>query len=553
MRATRYYLSLVAFFTGITVAPTFDFSYPTFSWLLVLAIVAALTWRRTEGGVALVWLSVSLILTFFVLGAWRFSFHDEQFGQSVLQAEVGKEVVLEGAVMREPEVRETSLHLYVKVGDDTVLVTTDRYATFTYGDVVRIEGLLEEPDSFTTEFGRTFDYPRYLLVRDVEYLVRLGEVAVLGQGEGNHVIAVLLSIKQRFLKALNKSLPEPESGLGAGVLLGVKQALGESLERAFRETGIIHIVVLSGYNIMLVVTFITFIFGSFFSLRTRVIGSLLAIACFAIMVGLSATVLRACVMAAILLIAQVAHRRYMALRALMLAGFIMLMINPYLLNYDIGFQLSFVATLGLILLSPYVEQVCFWAPKRFAVREFLAATISTQIAVLPLLMFHIGEVSLVSVVVNLLVLPIVPIAMMLSFLVGVIALVFPTFAWMLSPFAYASLHYIVVIASKFATLPLAAVPVPEFSLVGLGLFYSLYALVMWYLLLKYPIDKPSISENGEAFVLEGPKSSAFTDTSLSGWTIVEEIDDILERQSEQKSTAASKAAVPDSDTPIFFR
>jgi competence protein ComEC len=544
MRATLYYLGLVAFFLGIAFGPAFDWSYPTLSWLLVLAAVAALTWRRTDGAPAMVWLSASVMLAFFVLGAWRFSFHDEQLGRSLLQSKVGNEVVMEGVVRREPEMRETSLHLYVKTAEDTILVTTDRYTAIQYGDVVKVQGVLSEPDSFVTELGRTFDYPRYLQVREVEYMIRFAEVAVVAEGEGSHIVSYLLSLKSRFLNALNAALPEPEAGLGAGVLLGVKQALGDELERAFRQTGIIHIVVLSGYNIMLVVTFITFVFGSFLSLRARVIGSLFAIAAFAVMVGFSATVLRACVMAAILLIAQVAHRRYLALRALMLAGFIMLMLNPYLLLYDIGFQLSFVATLGLILLSPYVERICFWAPKRFAIREFLAATISTQVAVLPLLMFHIGEVSLVSVIVNLLVLPVVPIAMLLSFIVGLVALILPTFAWIISPLAYASLHYVVVIASKFAAIPLAAVPVPEFSFVGVAILYALYVVALWYLIDRYPLSS-STSKSGKPM----PTTSA-VETDLSSWTIVEEADGLPE---DKTKVGATKRPAPTDDIPIFFR
>jgi competence protein ComEC len=544
MRATRYFLSLVAFVLGIALAPVVNLSYPTLLWLLLLSVIAALMWRRVPSEHGTMWLYASLFLAFFVLGAWRFAIHETSFDASVLQSQVGDPVSLEGVVQREPEQRETSLHLYVDTGSDTVLVTTDRYASIAYGDVVSVEGTLRVPESFTTDLGRTFDYPRYLQVRDVEFMISFAEVSVVRVGEGNWIITSLLGLKNRFLVALGTALPEPEAGLGAGVLLGVKQALGESLERAFRETGIIHIVVLSGYNIMLVVTFITFVLGSFLSLRARVITSLLAIAAFALMVGLSATVLRACLMAAILLIAQVAHRQYLALRALMLAGAVMLMINPYLLLYDIGFQLSFVATLGLILLTPYIERLCFFLPNRLSLRQFLAATVSTQIAVLPLLMYHIGEVSVVGVLVNLLVLPMVPVAMLLAFAVGVTSWLLPLITPLLSIFAYGSLHYIVVIASKFAALPFAAVPIPQFSLLGVVILYALYAVVLWYLIVRYPL----LSSTSKS-VMQLPAATT-VETDLSAWTIVEEADGSPEYKTK---VGAVKLPVPTDDTPIFFR
>ena len=132
----------------------------------------------------------------------------------------------------------------------------------------------------------------------------------------------------------------------------MKRALGKDLEEVFRTVGIIHIVVLSGYNIMIVADAIMRVLALFFFPRTRLIIGVGTIALFAILVGLSATVVRASMMAALVLIARGTGRQYAVLRALAFAGTVMLLINPYLLVYDPVFQLSFLATLGLILLSP---------------------------------------------------------------------------------------------------------------------------------------------------------------------------------------------------------
>jgi len=150
------------------------------------------------------------------------------------------------------------------------------------------------------------------------------------------------------MRSIEAVIPEPQVGLAEGLLLGVKQALGDELEVVFRKTGIIHIVVLSGYNVMLVVIFITYVLSYVLPYRARVPFGILAIVCFAVLVGLSATVVRASIMASLILFARATGRTYAVMRALCFAGVIMVLINPYLLVYDVGFQLSFLATLGLI-------------------------------------------------------------------------------------------------------------------------------------------------------------------------------------------------------------
>ncbi len=529
MKATRYYLSLVAFVLGIAFASLFTPSQSTLMWLLFGAVGAALLWRLQCDERKVGWLYASLILAFFVCGAWRFIAYESTFGQSVFQTQVGQLVTLTGVVVREPEQRESSLRLYLKSGVDIILVTTDRYRTVAYGDELSVSGVLKEPTSFTTELGRTFNYPEYLKVREVEYVISFAEVSVMARNQGNPALAQILEFKQRFLKSLNEALPEPMSGLAAGVLLGVKQALGEELERAFRETGIIHIVVLSGYNIMLVVSFITFVLGSVLSRQTTAVLSICAIAGFALMVGLSATVLRACLMAGILLLAQVVGRRYLALRALLLVGVIMLYINPYLLLYDIGFQLSFMATLGLILLSPYIERIATIVPSIFSLRQLFAATVSTQITVLPLLLFHIGEASFVGIVVNLLVLPLVPFAMLFSCALGLINLALPLLTPVCAVLAYTALAYIIVVAEFFASLPVAALTISEFTLPALMVSYAGLVILVGYLLNRYPLGR----EPGE-------ERSHSMSESLVGWTIEEENDSDAVTQGIQKNIGHPK-------------
>jgi competence protein ComEC len=234
---------------------------------------------------------------------------------------LGQEVELTGVVVKEPDERAAITNLEVRLeNEEKILVSVDKHERVSYGDKLVVKGKLEQPKNFVTDFGREFDYQGYLKARGILYRISFAEVEVVEERVGNWFIYSLLQFKQSFMSNLERLIPEPAVGLGEGLLLGVKSALGEDLESAFRKTGLIHIVVLSGFNVMLVVMFIMFILKSVFRPWWRFVFGVVAIFCFALLVGLSATVVRASIMAVILLWAQVTGRIYFVLRGLLVAG-----------------------------------------------------------------------------------------------------------------------------------------------------------------------------------------------------------------------------------------
>ncbi len=469
----------------------------------VLSLVLALVWRRNDGAISAPGvLLASLIVCFFCIGVVRTEIYSWQFNSSILEQSVGTEITFTGTVVKEPDIREKSLLLYVENETDRILVSTDRFQNIAYGQEVVVTGVLKKPEVFTTDLGRTFDYPAYLKAKGVEYSVSFAEVETLDSTLGNILVSGLLRVKHAFMNRLETVLPEPQVGLAEGLLLGVKQALGSDVEEHFRRTGIIHIVVLSGYNVMLVVAFFLFVLSFFLSPRKRMIGGIIAITCFALLVGLSATVVRASIMAGLLLLAQGLGQQYHVMRALFFAGALMLLLNPYLLLYDIGFQLSFMATLGLLFFTPHFESTIATQGSKIKITDFFWATLATQIAVLPLLLFHIGEVSLIAVVVNVLVLPVVPIVMLMTFITGIIAFVSLPLASVVGFATNVLLGYILFVARWFAELPFAAVSVPEFSAWGVLFMYGALGIIVWRL------KKPKVHNEFADWVIEEEKTSS---------------------------------------------
>jgi len=279
----------------------------------------------------------------------------------------------------------------------------------------------------------------------------------------------------------------------------------------------------------LVVGFFWWLSSWVLPLRGRIVFGLIGITLFALLVGLSATVVRASIMAGLLLVGKLLGRTHDVLRALLFAAMIMVLVNPYILLYDIGFQLSFMATLGLVLVLPQFESTLATNSTQLKFRDLLFATVVTQIFVLPLLMYHIGEVSLVSVLVNMLVLPMVPVAMLLTFITGLVGAVSIPLGSLIGLLAYLPLQYIIVVAELFAAFPLAVVTIPDISVWAVVGMYVLIGGVytMWRKSRQVSVMEP-VTDMQE----------------VRGWQVVDE--------SEIQTGKESSDSLPGA-TPIFFR
>jgi competence protein ComEC len=342
---------------------------------------------------------------------------------------------------------------------------------------VALVGTLEKPENFKTDTGREFNYRMYLAKDSIYYVLSYAEVAVVSHGNGNPVVGTLLSVKRSFLERLQRVLPEPQVSLMGGLLVGATESFSDELEHAFRETGIIHIVVLSGYNVTLVAEAIMRALA-FLPLAANMTFGAIGIALFAIMTGASATVVRASIMALIVLFARAYGQTYDMTRALFLAGLFMVLHNPYIVVYSPSFQLSFLATLGLIWLSPLIERTFHFVPTHLGIREFATATASTQLFVLPLLLYLTGTFSVVALPTNMLVLAFIPVTMLTGFLTGLAAFVSPVAAMPFALVTHILLTFEISVVQLMSALPFASITIPPFQAWWLLVSYGLFAAVL---------------------------------------------------------------------------
>ncbi|MFC1751537.1 ComEC/Rec2 family competence protein [Patescibacteria group bacterium] len=493
--------AVLSFAVGVFAGSFVDFSVEL-GFLFVFLSLATLTLHFLKlpksdfGSLTIV------VLVLFALGAGLVWFGHRAIPPDIsyLSSNVGERISVTGIVVDEPDTREKYARYVLKVNEAKILIYGEHYPEYKYGDEIEAKGLLKKPEKFSedpsTSSGQAFDWPAYLAKDDIYFEMFYPETEWVSEGNGNIIKEKLFALKNAFLSNISRVIPEPQSSLLGGLVFGAKRSMPPELLEDFRETGIIHIVVLSGYNITIVADAIMRVF-SFFPQMLGISLGIIGIIFFALMTGASATIIRASIMAVFVLIARATGRIYQVTIALFIAGFFMILWNPKIVRFDSSFQLSFLATLALIYVAPLLEPYLKFFPKRWKIREFATATIATQIFVLPLLLYKMGLLSLVSIPVNLLILIFVPATMFFGFATACVGFVSTLIAAPLAWVTYVLLSYQLKVVELFASLPFASVSISYFPLWIMLSFYLTYVIVMHKLQKKLKkAERPGIKEEG---------------------------------------------------------
>ena len=453
-----------------------NFYFVIFSLVLSLIVMLFTYFTKIKWGVII---SVFVLAT--TLGILRFHARDSAT-VFIFDDTLGQKISLVGKVVDEPDIRENNQKLTVqlsrssldsKVEKTKILVTTNFGEDYKYGDEVSLEGKIEKPVNFITDTGKEFDYVNYLKKDRILYLVNYPEIEIVSRENGNKIKSALFDVKEKFLEKMNFAIVQPENLLMGGLILGEKSSFSQELRQSFVDTGTIHIVALSGYNITIVAEW----FVKLFSFLPQYLGigmGILAILLFVFMTGGSSTALRAGIMATLALIARATGRNYDVGRALILAGVIMITFNPMVLVYDVSFQLSFIATVAVIFFAPRIEEYFMWVTDKFKLRDIVSVTCAAYIFVLPFILYKMGNLSLVALPANILILPFIPFTMMFGFFTGLAGVVHYFLAVPFGYISYLLLHYELSVVEFLARFPFAAFSIPNFPLWLTFLIYAYF-------------------------------------------------------------------------------
>ncbi len=399
------------------------------------------------------------------------------------------ELLVTGTLTDPPDARDTFTNLRMEVtsvntGDETlpvhglILARVAPGGGWQYGDVVRLRGHLQTPPS-----SEDFSYQDYLARQGILAYMPDAEITLLPITGGNPVLRLVYAFKSYAVDRVYRIFPEPEASLLAGILLGDDNGIPASLQQAYQNTGTAHIIAISGFNIAILAGLFVTLFSRLLGARKGAIAATAGILLYTVLVGATASVVRAAIMAGLAIFARQTGRRQNGLNTLAFTGALMAVINPNVL-WDVGFQLSFAATLGLVLYAQpfqdwFTGLLSRWLPAGTAgkigtpVGEFVLFTLAAQLATLPIMAYQFGRISLIAVVANPFILPAQPavevlagLALLLSFIylpLGKLA------GWIAWPFA----AYTDRAVEFFNHFPHGVIVLGEFSFLFVVLFYTL--------------------------------------------------------------------------------
>ncbi|MCK9578912.1 MAG: competence protein ComEC family protein [Methanoregula sp.] len=448
---------------------------------------------------------ILFFILFFFLGVWRYSVSLPVTGPDKIWFYNGQEIEFTGAVNREPDTREDKIKLTVEAlcleGDilkchlpvrGNVLITTQLYPSYNYGDTLKIKCKLQAPEQIDD-----FYYDRYLAMQNI-YSTCYNPQIVFAEMNGpsvlslpNRIYSAILKLKSIFADAMGIGLPEPENSLLQGMILNNRGELPQELKNSFAQAGITHIIAISGMNISIIsVIVINCLIAAGLSRRRALIFSAAILILYLILIGLPASAVRAGVMAFAAMTAVFFGRLNKLTNALVFAAVLMLLFNPKSLRDDIGFQLSFLALLSIIYVYPIFKE---WIDSQFhpndskkisakilwGTIDIIILTLAAQVLTLPVIILNFHQVSLIAPFVNVLVLFLLPFIMVAGLIAPLIGIFIPALSWLWFAPVYFPLKYMIFVADNFVKLPFAYIEIEYVWIGWVALYYFLAILLIW--------------------------------------------------------------------------
>lgn len=359
--------------------------------------------------------------------------------------------------------------------------------TLKYRSRVKFQSVIEEPKAATNPGG--FDYKRYLASissSGTVYLPDFSAIELHGNKGGGFVQKLGINIKKKVLGIIEYSLDENQAGLLSGMLIGYKDGLGEAAYTAFSKAGLTHIMVASGMNVAFIILPFAFLFKK---LRvnnfTANIATISILILFVFITGFSASVVRAVIMGVIILTGKIIMRETDIFTSVSAAAIILLFLNPFTI-FDIGFQLSFGATISLVLFYPSLKKFFDHKYVPNLVSDTLAATIAAQIGVVPITLYYFNSFSTISILSNLLVVPLVQIITIIGFIMVFAGLLNTYMAVLIGYINNTFLSFVLFITEYTSKIPYASLKLttPPMTLI-----------IIYYITLIYILKGRSILNN----------------------------------------------------------
>lgn len=459
-------------------------------WMAGAWLAAALpaVLARMGGKAALV---AGVAILFALGGGWRFEGWQDRAVPDLARY-VGRTVAVEGVVDAEADPGQTTAACLVRVDrirtnegwretNGRLRASLNQYADHLPGTRLRLEGKLSEPPVFDD-----FDYSAYLARQDVVATMYRPKAEVVSEPGDWEPAAAVARLRLALDRGIQRSLPEPEASLGAGIAFGRDATLPDEVYEDFRTTGLAHLVAVSGSNVSLVAALVFIVAVPVIGRKWSLLPAAALIAFYVVAAGMSASVVRAAVMAGVFLLGAALGRQQSALAGLGFAAIAMTAQSPAA-AVDAGFQLSVAATAGLIVFGPWLHYLLREGTRRAGAAAFVpdlvllagALSLAATLATLPIMWVTFGRVSIVGPFANLVAEPVFVVVFTLSALTAIAGAAWPEAGWLVGLAAYYPLAFLTWFARTLAGVPFASTDVPGASGTMALCAYCVMAVAGW--------------------------------------------------------------------------
>ncbi|MDO8260886.1 MAG: ComEC/Rec2 family competence protein [Candidatus Magasanikbacteria bacterium] len=419
----------LAFIAGIGSASFLPVQYLRFDLdlfilVIIFLILSVIFWNNKNFRL------INLISLFLFLGIWRYSIFLPVNSADKIWFYNNHEAEFVGMVSEETTINGGKQKITVETETDEghrvsgkVLLTTEAYPQYAYGDRLKIQCDLKAPEPI-----EDFSYDRYLARYDIYSVCYYPKIKLLNQNNGNYFYEKLLNLKTKIRTTIIQGSREPYSGIFQATLLGGNASISKDLQTLFAQAGISHIIAISGMHISVVVIVLMWLLINLgLTRKTAFYVIILILFIYMAMISFMASAVRSALMGFLVLWAMYLGRFNKIMNSLILGATILLAFNPRLFRDDIGFQLSFLALLGMIWLFPLGQA---WADKKrisakYGIRDAIILTLSAQVFTTPVIAYNFSQVSLISPLVNLLVVWTSPFILIFLMVAVILSLVFP--------------------------------------------------------------------------------------------------------------------------------
>lgn len=499
MTRSEYFLVLcAAFIIGVGLGSFYDAELWVLLFFLGVAASLYFAYRKSNIG------KISVIAVLILAGFIRIEYQKEFIRDAEQYAEFlpNQKIIIEGELIRAAKTKNNRQQLIIdnarnvsngKNISGRLIAFVSTYPEFSSCSDIRIEGRIGIPENF-----EGFDYKMYLVSKGINYVIYYPDV-LFAEIDDDKICKASAMIRTSVYELNKKIYTKPQSGIMNALILGIESDIGEDVINAFNKTGTRHLLAISGFNISIIgIIMMNLLLLMGIKRDNAFYFTSAGIIFYIFIIESSSSSIRAGIMGELALIAFKLGRLPSATNAIVFAAGIMLLENPYIFRYDIGYQLSFLAVLGLMFIYPKLEKISAKVRDIAGLKTIFIGTISAQIATFPILLYNFGNVSLMSVISNMLILPFAVPVMIGGFAMIFIGELNLFIARILSWPVWMMVHYQVEVIKFMAGIDLFSV---EYKNMGSFFIIAYYAILLCVLKSDYLLPRNAGIFNGNKKIL----------------------------------------------------